>query len=146
MLLTDRATLRARLAGARRIAVLGAHPDTVRPAFYVPDYLARQGYTIFPVNPAAVGQELWGQPVRASLEDLPGPVDIIDVFRRSDALPGHVAEILASASPGTLVWFQQGIRNDAVATLLCEAGLDVVQDRCTLADHKAWSIGPVGQP
>lgn len=142
MIITDPTTIRDRLACARRIAVLGAHPDPARPAFYVPDYLCRQGYEIYPVNPVGAGETLWGHRVVAQLSDLPAPVDLIDVFRRAEALPAHVDDILAAAEPGTLVWFQLGIRNDEVANRLCEAGLDVVQNRCTLADHRAWNIGP----
>jgi predicted CoA-binding protein len=137
--------VRARLAAARVIAVLGAHHEAHRPAFYVPEYLFRQGYRILPVNPALVGQVLWGEPVQATLQHWRGQFDIVDVFRRADALPAHVEEILGASRPGSLVWFQAGIRNDAVAAQLSAAGLDVVQDRCTLADHRAWGIGPVAR-
>ena len=144
MILTDPAVLRTRLANARTIAVLGAHHEPARPAFYVPDYLARQGYRVLAVNPALAGTTLWGGPVVGSLVALPSAssIDLVDVFRRADALPAHVDEILGAVRPGTLVWFQLGIRNDAVAQRLSDAGLDVVQDRCTLADHRAWGIGP----
>lgn len=143
MILTDPAAIRARLAAARRVAVLGAHHEAHRPAFYVPDYLERQGYRMLPVNPALTGQMLWGQPVAASLTAWSG-FDAVDVFRRSDALPAHLPELLAACAPGTLVWLQSGVRHDAVAAALSDAGLDVVQDRCMLADHRAWAIGPVG--
>lgn len=150
MILTAPAVIRDRLANARVIAVLGAHDEVVRPAFYVPEYLHRQGYRILPVNPALVGETLWGEPVVASLGALPAVseqggsrVDLIDIFRRAEALPAHLDELIAACQPGTLVWFQLGIRNDAVARALDAAGLDVVQDRCTLADHRAWGIGPV---
>ena len=132
------------LRGARTIAVLGAHSEPSRPAFYVPDYLHAQGYRILPVNPQLAGQTLWGQTVRRSLADLGEPVDIVDVFRRPDLLPGHLAEIRAMVPRPRLVWLQLGIRNDAFARDVEAAGIDVVQDRCTLADHRALGVGRVG--
>ncbi|HUH02578.1 MAG TPA: CoA-binding protein [Kofleriaceae bacterium] len=132
------------LREARVVAVLGAHCEAHRPACYVPAYLHEQGYRIVPVNPRVVGQTLWGEPVRASLVEIQEPVDIVDVFRRSEAVADHVEEILAMQPQPRVVWLQQGIRNDAAARQLIEAGIDVVQDRCTLADHRAMGIGPVG--
>lgn len=132
--------LRRILEKARVIAVLGAHPQTGRAASYVPAYLHSVGYRIYPVNPAKVGMKLWGRPVRASLSEVPEPVDMVDVFRRSDALPGHLDEILAMSPLPRLVWLQQGIRNDDFAQKLLAAGIDVVQDRCTLAEHRRLGI------
>lgn len=129
------------LEHCRVIAVLGAHSDPDRPAHYVPDYLKRQGYRIIPVNPALAGRELWGETVRASLKDIGEPVDMVDVFRRSESLPGHVPEILAMQPRPRSVWLQQGIRHDVVARQLTDAGIDVVQDRCTMADHRRLGIG-----
>jgi predicted CoA-binding protein len=131
------------LRSARTIAVLGAHADPSRPASYVPEYLHAQGYVILPVNPMIAGRELWGSAVRASLAELAQAVDIVDVFRRPELLPGHVDEILAMSPRPRLVWLQQGIRNDAFARTIEAAGIDVVQDRCTLADHRRLGIGPV---
>jgi uncharacterized protein len=126
--------LRAFLAGARRIAVLGAHVDPEKPAHYVPDYLHRKGYRILPANPVYAGRTLWGEPVRASLAEISGPVDVLDVFRRSAQVADHADEILA-LRPG-LVWLQSGIRNDAVASRLEDAGIPVVQDRCLMVEHR----------
>lgn len=131
------------LRSARTIAVLGAHHDAIRAACYVPDYLRAQGYRIFPVNPALAGTTLWGEPVRATLASILAPVDIVDVFRRPDLLPGHLDDILAMSPRPRIVWLQLGIRNDAFARDLSAAGIDVVQDRCTLADHRALGIGRV---
>lgn len=125
------------------MAVLGAHDEQHRPAFYVPEYLASQGYRILPVNPHLVGRQLFGEPVRATLAELDEPVDLVDIFRRSQWLPNHVADILAMSPPPRWVWFQLGIRNDRVAQTLTAAGIEVVQDRCTLADHKRFAVGPV---
>ncbi len=143
--LTTDAQVTQVLAGARTIAVLGAHVEPSRPAFYVPDYLHAQGYRVLPVNPQLVGRTLWGEPVRATLAELGEPVDIVDVFRRPDLLPGHLDEILAMAPRPRLVWLQLGIRNDAFARAIEAAGIDVVQDRCTLADHRRLGVGRVAR-
>lgn len=134
------------LSRARVIAVLGAHFEPSRPAFYVPDYLASRGYRILPVNPALVGRVLWGVPTVAHLTDLTEPVDLVDVFRRSDSLPGHLDEFLALRPPPRTVWFQSGVRHDAVAARLEAAGIAVVQDRCTLAEHRGRGLPPVAPP
>ena len=134
--------IRKVLTEARTIAILGAHPNSIRAASYVPAYLHAQGYRILPVNPMRMGLQLWGEPVRASLTELCEPVDIIDVFRRSEAVMDHLDEILAMTPRPRLVWLQQDIRNDAFARALLVEGIDVVQDRCTLADHRALGIPP----
>ena len=126
--------LRAFLAGARSIAVLGAHVDPAKPAHYVPDYLHRKGYRILPANPVYAGRTLWGEPVRASLAEISESVDVLDVFRRSAQVADHADQILA-LRPG-LLWLQSGIRNDAVARMLEDAGIPVVQDRCLMVEHR----------
>lgn len=136
--LTREADLVRVLGRARVIAVIGAHSDTVRPASYVPEYLRAQGYRVLPINPALVGQTLWGEPVVASLTELEGPIDVVDVFRRGDALPAHLDDFLSMDPARTTIWFQLGIRNDQVAAALVEKGYDVVQDRCTLAEHRRF--------
>ena len=80
--------------------------------------------------------ELWGEPVRGSLTEIGEPVDVVDVFRRGEALPGHLEEILGMEPKPKVVWFQQGVRNDEVAAKLVQAGIQVVQDRCMKADYK----------
>ncbi len=116
---------------AKRIAVLGirseAHAD--RPAFYVAEYLAARGAEIVPVpvyEPAVT--EILGQKVYRKLVDIPGPVDVVDVFRRPHDIPAHLPDLLA-LSP-RVVWFQAGIRNDEAARVLADAGILVVQDHC----------------
>jgi predicted CoA-binding protein len=133
------------LSRARTIAVLGAHHQPSRPAFYVPDYLHAQGYRIFPVNPTLVGTTLWGEPVRATLAELGEPIDLVDVFRLAEMLPSHLADLLAMKPLPRVVWLQLGIRNDAFAKALIDAGIDVVQDRCTLADHRSMGLGQVAR-
>lgn len=128
------------LRNARVIAVLGANPRVGRPAQYVPEYLHQQGYRVIPVNSVHAGDTLWGERVRATLAEIAEPVDIVDVFRRAEIIPEHLDDILAMQPRPALVWFQLGIRNDDIARRLVEAGIDVVQDRCTLADHRRHGI------
>lgn len=124
------------LGGARTIAVLGASTKPERPAHYVPAYLHARGYRIIPVNPLHLGERGWGEPYRANLRELAEPVDIVDVFRHPGFLPQHLDDFLAMSPAPAVVWFQLGIRHDAVAARLLAAGIEVVQDRCTLADHR----------
>jgi predicted CoA-binding protein len=131
------------LASARTIAVLGASTKTERPAHYVPDYLHAQGYRVIAVNPLHRGETLWGEPFRVHLQDISEPVDIVDVFRQAAALPLHLEELLAMRPAPKVVWFQLGIRNDEVAARLIAAGIEVVQDRCTLADHRRLGLGMI---
>ena len=127
--------LRTPFATTRRIAVLGAHRDPWKPAFYVPDYLHQTGYDILPVNPVLVGETLWGRPVRATLGEV-GAVDMVVVFRRSELLPAHLPEILAMQPLPRCVWLQSGIRLDSFAKILEERGIQVVQDRCSMVEHR----------
>ena len=126
--------LRVMLVAARRIAVLGAHPDPAKPASYVPSYLHEHGYHVFPANPLHVGKVLWDEPVRATLAEVGPPIDIVDVFRRAELLDGHLGDILAVRP--RLVWLQSGIRNDAFARRLEADGIAVVQDRCLMVEHR----------
>lgn len=129
------------LRDSRTIAVLGARDKPDKAGCYVGAYLVEVGYDVIPVSPRLAGSTLWGQPVVADLGGIDRPVDIVDVFRRGDALPAHLDEILA-LNP-KVAWFQLGVRNDAVARALSDAGIQVVQDRCTLADHRSYRIGPI---
>jgi hypothetical protein len=138
MLLQDDASIRGLLAVVRRIAVLGMRSEAYadRPAHYVPRYLAEAGYEILPV-PVRESDvtRILGRPVHRRIADVPGPVDLVLVFRRSGDVPGHLEDLLA-ARPGA-VWFQSGIRNDAIAERLAAAGIRVVvQDRCAMIEHR----------
>ncbi len=128
------------LRAAKVIAVLGCHPEPSRPAHYVPAYLFGIGKKILPVNPRFVGETLFGNPVVARLDQLSEAVDVVDVFRRSADLLPHVEEILAMKPLPKLVWLQSGIENDDFCAELRQAGIDVVQDRCTLADGRALGL------
>jgi predicted CoA-binding protein len=135
-LVDDDAGLARIFREARTIAVLGVTNDRSRPAYFVPAYLKATGYLVQGVNPILEGDEIFGEPVVAALADLPEPVDVIDVFRRPAFLPGHATEILALPWKPAVVWFQLGIRNDAAARRLAEAGIRVVQDRCMMPEHR----------
>lgn len=131
----DDAGVVAVLRRYQRVAVIGASSDVSKPAYYVPQYMAERGYEVFPVNPRAKGQTLFGNAAVGELLELREQnIDIVNVFRRSDKVGAHLDEMLELAPK--LVWLQLGIRNDDVAKTLMVAGIDVIQDRCMLADHR----------
>ena len=139
-LIDDDAGIRALLERTRRIAVLGIKtPESGQPAYYVAEYAKRAGYEIVPVPvyyPDVT--EILGERVYRTLAAIPGEIDMVDVFRRSKDIEGHVDDILAKRPAS--VWFQLGIRNDAVAERLAREGIDVVQDRCLLVE-----LGAIGR-
>jgi hypothetical protein len=135
------ARLREILTGSPTVAVLGIHREPEKAAFYVPEYLHDEGYRIIGVNPDFVGEKLFGENVRATLREIAEPIDIVDVFRRPEHIPAHVDDILAMKPHPRFVWFQLGIRNDEAAKQLEDAGITVVQNRCTLADHQRLGLG-----
>ena len=142
-LVSDDTGLTRILTTARTVAVLGAKAGVDQPAFYVPAYLVARGYRVLPVNPTLAGRSLFGVPVVATLADLAGPVDVIEVFRRPEFLPGHAREILSLPWLPAVVWFQLGIRHDGAAEILARAGITVVQDRCMMPDHRRLIAGSV---
>jgi predicted CoA-binding protein len=137
----DDTRLRAILTGSPTIAVLGVHVEPEKAAFYVPEYLHDEGYRILGVNPRFVGETVFGNPVRATLAEIAEPVDLVDVFRSAGEVPKHVQDILAMSPHPKVVWLQLGIKNDEVAAVLEAAGILVVQNRCTLADHQRLGLG-----
>ena len=122
---------------AERVAVLGIKTEKQagQPAFYVAQYLADAGVEVVPV-PVYYPEvtEILGQRVYRRVADVPGPIDIVDVFRRAPDIDAHVEDLIA-AHPRA-VWFQLGIRNDRAAERLARAGIYVVQDRCLMVDHR----------
>jgi predicted CoA-binding protein len=132
-LITDDAAIGRVLDGTRRIAVIGIKTDPDQPAFYVPEYAQRKGYEIVPVPvyyPDVT--EILGEPVYRRISDIPGDVDMVNVFRRSRDVPPHVDDILAKKPKS--VWMQLGIENDEAAERLARAGIDVIQDRCLMVE------------
>ncbi len=137
--ITSSEDIAALVKGARRVAVLGIKTaaQSGQPAYYVPEYLAGAGVEVIPVPvyyPEAT--EILGQRVYRAVKDIPGTVDIVDVFRRPADIDAHLDDIIA-ARPRA-VWFQSGIRNDSAAKRLRDAGIDVVQDRCLMVDHRRY--------
>lgn len=127
--------IRDLLSRVRRIAVIGIKTEaqSFQPAYYVPEFAQSAGYEIIPVPvyyPDAT--TILGQPVYRRLADIPGNVDLVNLFRRSQDVPPHVDDILAKAPKA--VWMQSGIRHDEVAERLARAGIDVVQDRCLMVE------------
>jgi predicted CoA-binding protein len=129
--------LRELLAETRTIAVLGIKTEAQggQPAFYVAKYLETAGFDVIPVPVYFPDvKEILGKPVYRKLTDIPGDVDMVNVFRRSEDVPKHLDEILAKKPKS--VWLQLGIQNDEVAQKLAEAGIKVVQNRCLMVDHR----------
>jgi uncharacterized protein len=125
------------LKSARRVAVLGIKTEAQsgQPAFYVPAALQKMGLSIVPVPvyfPAV--QEILGEKVYRKVSDIPGDVDIVDVFRRSADVAQHLPELLAKRPRA--VWLQAGIRDDRTAEALARAGILVIQDRCLMVDYR----------
>ena len=124
--------LRSALEPIRTIAVLGAKHDG--PAFYVPEYLQKIGLEVYPISPR--GGEILGRAVAQSLGELGDSVDAVLIFRHSDAVPQHVPEILALDPLPVLAWFQLGIQNEQAANKLVDAGIEVIQNRCLMVEHR----------
>jgi predicted CoA-binding protein len=136
-LLESSAGIRELLARTKRVAVLGIKTEALpsQPAFYVPKYLAEAGLEVIPVPvyyPNAT--VILGRKVYRSLSEIPVEVDLVDVFRRAEDIPGHLEDMLAKKP--FAVWFQSGIRNEEVAESLAKAGIKVVQDRCLMVEHR----------
>lgn len=127
---------------ARRIAVLGIKTEAQadQAAFYVPAYLASAGVEVIPIPVYYPNvREILGRPVHRRVVDVPGPIDIVDVFRRGTDVDAHVDDLL-QAKPA-VVWMQSGIRNEAAAERLARAGIEVVQDRCLMVEHRRAARG-----
>lgn len=139
-LLEDEADIATLVNGLKRVAVLGIKTEAHRgqPAFYVAEYVQRAGIEVVPVPvyyPDVT--EILGQPVYRTIAAIPGELDLVDVFRRPQDIEQHLEDIIAKHPRA--VWFQLGIRNDLAAERLLAAGIDVVQDRCLLVDHRRYA-------
>ena len=131
--LAGAAEIRALLARARTVAMVGLSQDPLRPSYFVAVYLQAAGYCIYPVNPRYAGQTILGRPVYATLSDIPEHVDIVDIFRRpSEVLP--VVEEAVAIGAGA-VWMQLRVIDEAAARRARAAGLTVVMDRCLKVEH-----------
>src|ERR1041385_7695864 len=138
-LITDAAGIAQVIRDTKTIAVLGIKPESHsdQAGYYVPAHMAAAGYDVIPV-PVYCPEvtEILGKPVVRKLADIGRPVDMVNVFRRPNDIPPHVDDILAKKPK--YVWFQLGIRNDAAAQTLAEAGIKVVQDRCLRVGQGRW--------
>jgi len=133
------------LAQAKAIAMVGASAGSNRPSYFAMKYLLGKGYAIFPVNPTLRGKEIQGRKVYAALADLPGPVDMVDIFRNSAAAAEIVREAIALKKKLGIgvIWMQLGVRNDRAATEAEAAGLKVVMNRCPKIEYGRLS-GEIG--
>jgi len=136
-ILTETAEIADAIRSTKTIAVLGIKPESraEQPAFYVPKYMQDSGYTIIPVPvyyPDAT--EILGEKVYRKLNDIPGEVDMVNVFRRPQDITQHVGDLIAKMPK--FVWFQLGIVNNEAAEKLAAAGIKVVQDKCLMVEHR----------
>jgi hypothetical protein len=139
-ILIDTPSIQRLLARVRRVAVLGIKLEPWQPAYFVPEYVIQAGFDVIPV-PVYYPEvtEIMDRPVYRRLVDVPPPIDLVNVFRRSEKVPEHLDDMLA-AKPGA-VWLQSGISNAEVAAALSAAGIDVVQDRCLMVELRRLGRG-----
>jgi hypothetical protein len=135
------AYIRGILQDHKVFAMAGASPNQVRPSYFAMKYLLAKGYRVIPVNPGHAGKEILGQTVYARLADIPEPVEIVDIFRNSQAALGVTEEAIAIGAKA--VWMQLGVRNDEAARLAEAAGLQVVMNRCPKIEYGRLS-GEIG--
>jgi predicted CoA-binding protein len=135
------AYLREILKSVRVIAMVGASPHWNRPSYFAMKYLQDKGYRVIPVNPQALGQEILGEKVYGDLSEVPEKIDMVDIFRRSEAAPALVDQAIAKGAK--VVWMQLGVRNDEAAREAEAAGLEVVMNRCPKIEYGRLS-GEIG--
>ncbi len=138
-LIESEADIKRLLAEVKRVAVLGIKTEQQagQPAFYVPQYLVSAGLEVIPVPvyyPDVT--RILDQQVYRSLREIPGEVDLVDVFRRPEDIPAHLEDIFAKIAKA--VWFESGIRHAGAAETLAKAGIKVVQDRCLMVEHRRF--------
>ena len=143
MPLTTDEDIRDLLANARTIAMVGASDRPDRPSFGVMRFLQGHGYRVIPVNPQITGEHLGGEFVFRDLHQLGDPIEIVDIFRRSDAAGGAVDEAIAVGAKA--VWMQLGVVNEAAAARAEAAGLTVVMDRCPAIDIPRLGVPRIEQ-
>lgn len=131
------------LNSVKTIAIVGASANDVRPSFFVTKYLIDKGFAVFPVNPGHAGRELLGRMTYARLADIPEPIDMVDIFRASAAIPPIAEEILALNPLPKVVWMQLTVRHDEAAAKLEAAGIKVVMNRCPKIEYGRLS-GEIG--
>lgn len=120
----------------RVVAVVGVSANPVRPSYFVARYLRLKGARVVPVNPGLAGQELFGETVHASLSEIPFDVDMVDIFRRSDAVPAIVGDALARWPKLETIWMQIGVEHAEAAGQAQARGVDVIQNRCPKIEYQ----------
>lgn len=128
--------LRDILKRTKVVAVVGVSTNSVRPSYYVARYLGLKGYKVIPVNPVHAGKTLFGETIRASLSDIDEPVDMVDIFRRSEAVPEIVDEAMANLPDLRTIWMQIGVEHPKAAALAEAKGIDVIQNRCPKIEYQ----------
>ncbi len=118
------------------VAVVGVSMNPVRPSYYVARYLSLKGYTVIPVNPGHAGKMLFGQPVRGSLSEISESVDMVDIFRRSEAVPAIVDEALEAFPNLRTIWMQIGVEHAGAAAKGQAHGVDVIMNRCPKIEYQ----------
>lgn len=131
------------LSSVKTVAIVGASANDVRPSFFVAKYLIDKGYKVFPINPGHAGKDILGQMTYPHLADVPQPIDMVDVFRASAAVPGIVEEVLALDPLPKVIWMQLTVRHDQAAAKAEAAGIKVVMDRCPKIEY-ARLAGEIG--
>lgn len=128
--------VRELLSRTKTIAVVGLSSNPMRPSFGVSQYMQRKGYRIIPVNPNETS--VLGEKAYATLAEIPGPIDLVDVFRRPEFVPEIVDEVIRLKIPA--LWLQEGVVHEAAASKAREAGVTLVMDRCILKEHRARAL------
>jgi predicted CoA-binding protein len=136
------AYLREILTGVRTIAVVGASPRRERASHRVMAYLQRRGYRTIPVNPFAAGDTINGETVCSRLADVPEPIDMVDIFRRSEFAGSVVDEAIAAGAK--VIWMQLGVRDDAAAARAEANGINIVMNRCPAIEIPRLGLPPIG--
>lgn len=139
----DNAYISGILQSVKTIAVVGASANDVRPSFFVMKYMLDKGYQVIPVNPGQAGKPILGQMTYARLSDIPVAIDMVDIFRASDAVPGIVDEALALDPLPKVIWMQLTVRHDEAAARAEAAGIKVVMNRCPKIEYGRLS-GEIG--
>lgn len=139
----DNAYISGILKSVKTIAVVGASANDVRPSYFVMKYMIDKGYRVIPVNPGQAGKQILGQTAYARLSDIPEPIDMVDIFRASDAVPAIVDEALALDPKPKVIWMQLTVRHDEAAAGAEAAGLQVVMNRCPKIEYARLS-GEIG--
>jgi len=124
------------LSRAKTVAVVGVSANPVRPSYFVARYLKLKGYRVIPVNPGLEGQQLFGETVYAGLSDIPHEIDMVDIFRRSDAVPAIVDEALARWDTLQTIWMQIGVEHAQAAQIARDRGVTVIETRCPKIEYQ----------